>query len=119
MEGNEVTTALQGAYAGLVRAVDVARRRPDDRVDATVVVSDLHELRSLMSAAAQLMRSFRLVRYGAAVKWGPAGEPDDSGGLTPAEYVEAADRDLDEAYAHLERAAVSLTAARRRMAELR
>jgi hypothetical protein len=52
------------------------------------------------------------------VKWGPAGEPDDSGDLSPRQFVEAADADLGAAYEHLQRAADSLTAARRRLAVL-
>jgi hypothetical protein len=115
---NEVTAALQDAYSGLVRAVELERRRPDDRVDIAAVVSDVHELRTIMSAAAQMMRSFDLVRYGDMVKWGPAGEPDNPDGLTPRQYVEAANADLAEAYEHLQRAAESLTSARRRLAVL-
>ncbi|MEU4191988.1 hypothetical protein AB0E69_08830 [Kribbella sp. NPDC026611] len=71
-----------------------------------------------MSAAAQMMRSFDLTRYGDLVKWGPAGEPDNPADLTPRQFVEGADADLVAAYEHLQRAAESLTAARRRMAVL-
>ena len=115
---NEVTTALQGAYSGLLRAVELERRRPDDGVDTVEVVSDMHELRTLMSAAAQMMRSFDLTRYGDLVKWGPAGEPDNPGDLTPRQFVEAADADLGAAYENLQRAAESLTSARRHLAVL-
>jgi hypothetical protein len=117
--GNEVTVALQDAYASVVRAVEVTRRRSADQVGTETVVLDLHELRSLMSATAHMMRAFQLSRYGDVVKWGAAGEPDDCGDRTPAEYVEAAQRDLVEAHELLERAATSLTSARRRMAVLR
>ena len=113
---NEVTATLQGAYAGLLRAVELQRRRPDDAIDAVAVVSDLHELRTIMSAAAQLMRSFDLARYGELAKWGPGGEPDNPDNLTPRQFVEAADADVTAAFEHLQRAAESLTAARRRMA---
>jgi hypothetical protein len=112
---NEVTAALQDAYSGLLRAVELERRRTDDSVDIAAVVSDIHELRTIMSAAAQMMRSFNLERYGQMVKRGPAGEPD---GLVPREYLEAAGADFGEAYEHLQRAAESLTSARRRLAVL-
>ncbi len=115
---NEVTAALQGAYSGLLRAVELERRRPDHAIDAVAVVSDLHELRTIMSAAAHMMRSFDLTRYGDLVKWGPDGEPDNPDNLTPRQFVESADTDLSDAYEHLQRAAESLTAARRRMAVL-
>jgi hypothetical protein len=115
---NEVTAALQDAYSGLLRAVELERRRRPDSVEVASVVSDIHELRTLMSAAAQMMRSFDLVRYGDSVKWGPGGEPDNPGGLTPRQYVQAADADLVDAFEHLQRAAESLTAARRRLAVL-
>ncbi|WP_328519759.1 hypothetical protein [Kribbella sp. NBC_00359] len=60
----------------MLRAVELERRRTDDKVDIAAVVSDIHELRTIMSAAAQMMRSFNLERYGQMVKWGPAGAPD-------------------------------------------
>jgi hypothetical protein len=55
---NQVTAALQDAYSGLLRAVELERRRRTDNLDVAALVSDIHELRSLMSAAAQMMRSF-------------------------------------------------------------
>ncbi|MEV0283649.1 hypothetical protein AB0H36_05945 [Kribbella sp. NPDC050820] len=115
---NEVTAALQNAYSGLLRAVELERRRPDDHLDMQVVVSDVHEVRTLMSALAQMMRSFDLNRYGGRAKWGPGGEPDNPLELTPQQFVEAADADLVAAYEHLQRAADSLTAVRRRLAVL-
>ncbi|MER7246971.1 hypothetical protein [Kribbella sp. NPDC000426] len=119
MDGNEVTSALQSAYGDLVRAVELTRRRPDDRIDTASVVSDLHELRVLMSAAAQMMRSFHLGQHGATVKWAPGAEPEGSDNSTPSAQLEAVEQDLLEAYQHLERAAASLTVARRRLADLR
>jgi hypothetical protein len=65
-----------------------------------------------------MMRSFDLGQYGGRVKWGSDGEPDNSGGLTPREYAEAADADLVDAFEYLQRAAGSLTSARRRLAVL-
>jgi hypothetical protein len=115
---NKVTYALQDAYSGLVRAVELGRRRSHDSLDIAAVVSEIHELRTIMSAAAQMMRSFDLARYGDMVTWGPAGEPDNPDGLTPRQYVEAADADVGDAYEHLRRAAASLTTARRRLAAL-
>lgn len=52
------------------------------------------------------------------MKWGPTGEPDNPDDLTPRKYIEAADADLADAYEHLERAAKSLTSARRRLSVL-
>ncbi|WP_433158126.1 hypothetical protein [Kribbella sp. CA-247076] len=115
---NEVTTALQAAYSGLLRAVELERRRPEDSLEAPAVVSDIHELRTIMTAASQLMLSFGLPRYGGMVKWGPAGEPDNPDNLSPRQFLEAADADLTAAYQHLQRAAESLTSARRRLSAL-
>ena len=113
-----VTTALQDAYSGLVRAVELERRRPDDGADLADVVSGVHELRTIMSAAAHMMNAFEVMRYADKAKWGPGGEPDNPGDLTPRQFVEAADAELTAAYEHLRQASESLTSARRRLAVL-
>jgi len=55
---DDVTGALQQAYSGLIRAVELERRRGEEKLDTVAVVADLHELRTMMSAAAEMMRTF-------------------------------------------------------------
>ncbi|MFC6160251.1 hypothetical protein [Kribbella jiaozuonensis] len=49
---------LQEAGAALRQAVEVLRHRPSHDVAAKMLVAEFHELRSLMSSATLLMRSF-------------------------------------------------------------
>jgi hypothetical protein len=114
----DVTDALQQAYSGLLRAVELERRRRDGKLDAAAVVADLHELRTMMSAAAEMMRTFQLAGYQDSARWGPAGQPDDMNDVTPAQVISDADDDLTAAYEHLQQAAQKLTSARRRIAVL-
>lgn len=83
------------------------------------IVANIHELRIMMSAAAQMMLSFKLQRYKDMVAWGADGQPKPYRTVTPGQVIMQADADLEAASKYLEQAADSLTSARRRLTTLR
>ncbi|MFD3406569.1 hypothetical protein ACFWUU_38135 [Kribbella sp. NPDC058693] len=102
---HSVEDALQQAGEALRRAVDVLRRRPADEVAAKSLVGEFHELRSLMSTAALLMKSFELTRFAAVSESGR-------------DALDGADANLTAALAYLNQAAGELTAARQSLDSL-
>jgi len=91
-------------------------RRQDREVGPQTWIEELHELRTMMSAAALLMRSFGLDEYVDAVAWSDNGPPDAE--LAPAELLLQADADVQSAMRHFDQAAASLTAARMKLTHL-
>ena len=55
-EPKDVTEALQLAYSALRQAVELERERQDQDVDPDTWAAEIHELRTMMSAAG-LIRS--------------------------------------------------------------
>jgi hypothetical protein len=115
-----VQASLQQAYAALREAVDL-QRRPDPTAGPAAWVDEIHELRTIVSAAAQLVRSFELGGFAATIGWsqaGPAAPPaSPAAGVTPAEWLAAAQVDLADAMDHLNQAA-ALTGARIKLTHL-
>ncbi|MFC6155162.1 hypothetical protein [Kribbella jiaozuonensis] len=99
--------SLQEAGAALRHAVDVLRRRPADDVAAKYLVAEFHELRTVMSTAAILMKAFELSRFAVLA------HQQQSSGL--AVMLDEADADLLAGSDHLNSAAVCLTSARQRL----
>lgn len=97
-----VLACLRQAYSALREAVDL-QRRPDPAVGAAAWVEKIHELRTVMSAAAQLVRSFDPGQLIETVGWSEQGPPTESGlgGVTPAALLTEAHNDLAYAMDHL------------------
>jgi hypothetical protein len=104
---------LRQAYSALCEAVE-QQRRPDPDAGPEAWVEEIHELRTLMTAAAQLVRSIDLTGMADAVDWrdADAQRHGQAHGLTPAQHLPAAQSDLAAAMDQLNQAADSLTGAR-------
>ncbi|WP_132188978.1 MULTISPECIES: hypothetical protein [Kribbella] len=63
--------ALQLAYSALRQAVELERKRQDEDVDPDTWAAEIHELRTMMSAAGLMMRSIGLSRFTSRVDWAP------------------------------------------------
>ena len=111
-DSTEVVATLQQAYNALRLAVDLQRRSDRDAGTQTRI-EEIHELRITLSAAALLMQSVRLDRHLDVVAWSDKGAPSPE--ITPAELLAQADTDLRAAMRHLDQAASSLTAARKKL----
>jgi hypothetical protein len=108
---NSAEEPLQEAGAALRQAVEILRRRPADDAAAKSLVAEIHELRTVMSTAALLMKSFELPRY--------AGLLDQQPNRGLSVVLEEADAELNAAFEHLNNAAASLTGARQKLDTLR
>ena len=111
-----VLTCLQQAYSALREAVD-HQPRPDPDAGPAIWIDEIHELRTIMSASAQLVRAFDPSPFTDTVRWSGQGTPATAG-VTPAALLIAAHTDLAEAMDHLDQAAACLTAARVKLTHL-
>lgn len=83
-------------------------------------MEEIHELRTVMSAAAHLVGSFDPSLLIETVGWSAQGPPMESGfgGATPAALLSDAQTDLADAMDHLNQSATYLTAARLKLSHL-
>jgi hypothetical protein len=117
-EPKDVTEALQLAYSALRQAVELERKRQDQDVDPDTWAAEIHELRTMMSAAGLMTRSIGLSRLTDRVDWGTQGAPPEQPNLKPGQFLLLAEADLQAAHHHFEQAANSLTAARLKLGYL-
>jgi hypothetical protein len=114
----DVAEALQLAYSALRQAVELERKRRDEDVDPETWAAEIHELRTMMSAAGLMMQTIGLSRFTDRVEWGTQGAPPKQPNLKPRQFLLLAEADLQAANHHFEQAANSLTAARLKLGYL-
>lgn len=107
-----VIAALDQANTALRHAVDAGRTRGADRRSPQLWNDELHELRTLLSTAALMIRTVDLTAL-----VGQVSSADDD--LKPGQVLLEADSHLQAAQDDLNRAATALTSARQKIANLR
>jgi hypothetical protein len=111
-----VVNALEQATAAVRAAVDAERARSSDDAGLRARENQLHEVRSLLSTVALMIRAFKLPELAGHVSWQETAERDCD--VRPDKQLHLADDDLWLAQKSLTTAATHLTAARRRLADL-
>ena len=122
-----VVRSVKAAYSALREAVDY-QRRPDPAAGSEVWLAEVHELRSVMLAADQLIRSIDLDAFdfdkrapSAANAVGPLKPSDETNSdeqIESTQLLDQARNDLAAARRHLGEAAASMTNARKKLAQL-